>query len=234
MQNKENNNQDRDVSLIVTEDGSHSLFHSVLNETYHSRHGAIIEAKHVFISAGLEHALLHNNRLNLLEVGFGTGLNAWLTLETIHHRAAHIAYTSLEAFPLNSEVYEQLNFTTSSTEEMRSYFSKIHTCKWNEEISITESFLLMKVNQTLQHFSTYQKFDLIYYDAFGPPVQPEMWTQSVFEKLFDRMADGGVLVTYCAKGQVRRNMIAAGFEVERLPGPPGKREMLRATKKKIE
>lgn len=219
------------VKMIVTEDGSHSLFVPGLNETYHSRHGAVQESEHVFIQMGLMHVLQHTRDIRLLEVGFGTGLNIWLTLKALQGKAVSAHCTSLETFPLPEETYRLLNFADKAQESLRDAFLNMHHAAWNEPVRIEEDFILEKVQTTFQDFATYKKFNLVYYDAFGPPVQPEMWELPIFEKMATLMNQGGVLVTYCAKGQVRRNLEAAGFHVERLKGPPGKREMLRATKR---
>jgi tRNA U34 5-methylaminomethyl-2-thiouridine-forming methyltransferase MnmC len=218
------------VKMIVTEDGSHSLFVPGLNETYHSRHGAVQESEHVFIQTGLLHLLEQTRNIRLLEVGFGTGLNIWLTLKVLQEKDAVAHCTSLETFPLPEQTYRLLNFSDGSDEHLRDAFMTMHHAAWNEAVVIEEGFILEKVQTTFQDFVPNKKFNLVYYDAFGPPVQPEMWEPSIFEKMAQLMDEGGVLVTYCAKGQVRRNLEAAGFNVERLKGPPGKREMLRATK----
>lgn len=219
------------VKVIVTEDGSHSLFVPSLNETYHSRHGAVQESQHVFIKNGLEKLLEKTNEVRLLEVGFGTGLNIWLTLKALLNKEVKAHCTTLETFPLEKETYESLNFANDDSDELKNYFHSIHHAKWNEVISVNHHFLLEKITSSFQDFATDRKFNLVYYDAFGPPVQPELWELSIFEKMATLMEEGGILVTYCAKGQVRRNMETSGFSVERLKGPPGKREMLRATKK---
>jgi tRNA U34 5-methylaminomethyl-2-thiouridine-forming methyltransferase MnmC len=221
--------KNRPVELITTEDGSHSLYVPELDETYHSRHGAVQESMHVFIETGLRFKALTQSKIDILEVGFGTGLNAWLTAKEAVDMGCRLHYTALETFPLDQPLVDQLNYAQSD-ENLRLLFLDIHSAIWNESINIRENFKLEKVQQSLQQFQTLNQFDLVYYDAFGPPRQPEMWELTIFDHLFSMMKPGGVLVTYCAKGQVRRNMLAAGFDVERLKGPPGKREMLRATK----
>jgi tRNA U34 5-methylaminomethyl-2-thiouridine-forming methyltransferase MnmC len=216
--------------LITTADGSHSLYVTELDETYHSRHGAVQESMHVFIEMGLRFKALTQTKTAILEVGFGTGLNALLTAKEAIGNGHQIDYTTLETFPLNQPLVDQLNYAQSD-EKLQLLFRDIHGATWNEAVVINENFRLEKVQQPLQQFRAVNQFDLVYYDAFGPPRQPEMWEQAIFNLLFVMLKPAGILVTYCAKGQVRRNMLAAGFEVERLQGPPGKREMLRATKR---
>ena len=214
--------------IILTEDGSHSLFIPALQETYHSRHGAIREAQHVFIQHGLMEGLdRFPNELHILEVGFGTGLNAWLTynaLESLPERS--ISYSTLETHPLEFELIKQLNFAESKHQAV---FLQMHQSAWNDWHMMGD-FRFRKIKEAIQTYSSDQLCHVIYYDAFGPPSQPEMWTPAIFQRLFDLLENGGIFVTYCAKGQVRRDLMAAGFNVERLPGPPGKREMLRAIK----
>ena len=211
--------------LIITKDGSHSLFVPDLNETYHSVHGSISEAIHVFINSGL---LSHpKKKINILEIGFGTGLNTLLTLENIKNRKIH--YTSLEPYPISSEIYNKLNFHTVTNSNAETFF-KLHTSDWEEKVFISENFTLYKTQKKIQNFISKKKFDIIYFDAFSPEKQTEMWTTEVFEKCFDLLNKDGFLVTYCAKGIFRRTLKSVGFEVISLDGPPGKRQMTRANK----
>ena len=211
--------------LIITKDGSHSLFVPDLNETYHSVHGSISEAIHVFINSGL---LSHPKKnINILEIGFGTGLNTLLTLENIKNRKIH--YTSLEPYPISFEIYNKLNFHTVTNSNSET-FLKLHTSDWEEEVFISENFTLYKTQKKIQNFISEKKFDIIYFDAFSPEKQTEMWTTEVFEKCFDLLNKDGFLVTYCAKGTFRRTLKSVGFEVISLDGPPGKRQMTRANK----
>ena len=211
--------------LIITKDGSHSLFVLELNETYHSKNGAITEAMHVFIRNGLHFNPKQN--LNILEIGFGTGLNTLLTLENLQNKKVH--YTTLEPFPIAEEIYNKLNFHTftKSDEEI---FLNLHNCEWEKEIKLSTNFSFLKTNNKLQNFNG-GKFDIIYFDAFAPEKQAEMWTKTVFEKMYCLLNENGFLVTYCAKGVVKRTLKSVGLEVETLEGPPGKREMIRANKK---
>jgi tRNA U34 5-methylaminomethyl-2-thiouridine-forming methyltransferase MnmC len=216
------------IAFKITEDGSHTLYLEDLDETYHSKHGAIQEAMHVFIEAGLKHK--KQSKINILEVGFGTGLNAFLTLQQSNYK--NINYTSLEAYPLSDDIISQLNYSQELKLDVKSIqqLEKLHKVEWESYQEITPSFNLNKVKVELACYTTNEKFDIIYFDAFGPRVQPEMWDKAIFEYMFDILSDNGILVTYCAKGSVKRTLKDVGFEVEPLPGPPGKREMTRAKK----
>lgn len=219
--------------IILTGDGSHTVAVPELKVTYHSVHGAIQESQHVFIQAGL-HASERYRRsdaLQILEVGFGTGLNALLTMMEADQHRNRICYTAIDLFPLNETEHSQLNYCQQlNAPQYQRLFEKMHQCDWGRMFEITEHFRLTKIKCDLFDFTTEDPFILIYFDAFAPNAQPELWTKEVFEKLYAMLLPGGILVTYCSKGEVRRNMIAAGFEVEKLPGPPCKREMVRAKK----
>jgi tRNA U34 5-methylaminomethyl-2-thiouridine-forming methyltransferase MnmC len=218
---------------IITKDGSHTISIPEIGATYHSHYGAIQESVHVFIEAGLKsHYLEPSEPCSILEVGFGTGLNALLTAIEAGKAKKSIYYVCLEPFPLHVEEVHSLNYCELlNRTEMQEDFIAMHQCPWNKASVATEHLLLNKSNATLQTFEHTTKFNLIYFDAFAPAVQPELWTKEIFEKLFAMLAPGGILVTYCSKGEVRRAMKAAGFTVEKIPGPPGKREMVRAIKK---
>ncbi|MEM6262256.1 MAG: tRNA (5-methylaminomethyl-2-thiouridine)(34)-methyltransferase MnmD [Bacteroidota bacterium] len=211
---------------LLTGDGSYSLYSQTYGEPYHSRHGAISESRHVFIRMGLEAFLVNSpEQVRILEMGLGTGLNAWLT--ALYPLEIPVTYTALEAYPLGASQWQALNYAELA-EDPNQVFENIHQAAWYTRVPLTDQFTLEKVHATLEDFQSPQAFDVVYFDAFAPNSQPELWTEAVFEKMYGLMAPGGLLVTYCAKGAVRRAMQAAGFEVERLPGPPGKREMLRA------
>ncbi len=215
--------------IILTGDGSHSVSMPEMGVTYHSVHGAIQESMHVFIEAGFKSACTNQSVCSILEVGFGTGLNALLTAIEAEKTGSSIYYVALEPYPLGAEEILSLNYCKQlNRKDLQDDFIRMHQCEWNKSIAVTENLLLHKSKYMLQSFEHITKFDLIYFDAFAPAAQPELWTKDVFDKMFSLLAPGGVLVTYCSKGEVRRNMMAAGFKVEKLPGPQQKREMLRA------
>ncbi|MDR0581404.1 MAG: tRNA (5-methylaminomethyl-2-thiouridine)(34)-methyltransferase MnmD [Prevotellaceae bacterium] len=220
--------------IITTADGSHSLFIPALNEHYHSTNGALQEALHVFIGAGLKYVAEKFSRtcINVLEIGFGTGLNALLTLLEAQNRKMPVFYEAVEKYALPATTVARLNYTTLIPPENSPYFSKIHEAKWNEETLVAgnspTSYTLLKKLQDLSDYRPCRMFDVIYFDAFAPAVQPELWTTAVFKKLHGCLNTGGILVTYSAKGTVKTALREAGFLVERLPGAAGKRHMLRA------
>lgn len=217
--------------LFLTSDGSHSLFLPELNEQYHSRHGAIQESNHVFIQSGLAEVSRLKKNISILEVGLGTGLNAFLTFLYARQHRLHITYHAIEAFPLNQEIIQQLNYPeVLNADEARCVFESIHTAAGKENIQLSAGFSFKKYLHCLQEFQSETQYDLIYFDAFAPEKQPELWEEYIFSNMYNALNSHGILVTYCAKGYVRRNMIAAGFVTERIPGPPGKRQMIRAVK----
>lgn len=224
--------------IITTSDGSKTIQIEDWNEQYHSIHGAIQEANHVFLKHGLLYFSQSSrpeiasefNPINILEIGFGTGLNAFLTLIEAEKANLKINYVGVEAYPVKKEEINQLNYTELISKEHDNFFEKMHASPWEEEHSITYNFQLEKQEKFFKDIQAKDTFDIIYFDAFGARVQPELWTEAIFNIMFTALKNKGVLVTYAAKGSVRRAMQAVGFTVERLPGPPGKREMLRATK----
>ena len=214
-----------------TDDGSQTIAVPGLQVSYHSKHGAIQESMHVFINAGLKPLLNTKETIQIFEMGFGTGLNALLTLQQAIQKHQKIDYTAVELFPLEKSIYEQLDYTSQlNNTALQSYFMLMHHCKWGEYIDIHPFLTLYKSKISLVNFSTNQLFDIIYFDAFDPAAQSELWTQNIFEKLFSILLPGGILVTYSSKGSVRRAMQAADFLVEKLTGPVGKREIVRANK----
>lgn len=217
------------TEIITTNDGSHTIFIPELGEHYHSIHGAIQESTHIFINSGL--IFCKADPLNILEVGFGTGLNVLLTAINNSDGKRKINYTTVEKYPLPDEIIKSLNYHILTGEEGKRLFELIHYAKWNEVQNICKNFNLIKVNSDLLTMILKGSFDLIYFDAFGPDKQSEMWTKEIFEKISGVTNKNGILVTYSAKGEVKRNLKACGFEVNLLPGPPGKRQIIRAIKK---
>ena len=220
--------------IVTTGDGSTTIQITDWNEQYHSMHGAVQEARHVFLKMGLDFWMNENpdqNSLHILEIGFGTGLNALLTLMHAEKSSVNLLYEGVEAYPVSSEELAQLNYLEAADAQVfEAVFEKMHQTPWEQTETITEAFQLKKRKQTFETLEDQDQHDLIYFDAFGARVQPELWEEPIFEKMYCALKAGGVLVTYAAKGSVRRAMQAVGFKVERLPGPPGKREMLRAVK----
>lgn len=225
----------REVKLIRTEDGSSSLFLPELNETYHSFHGALGESQHVFIRMGLEHWQREHpeaRHLRIFEVGFGTGLNALLSLEFAQSQGMKVHYTTLEPFPLSEEVAAQLNYGSLVGEgRFEQDFQAMHAAPWGEEVPIRPAFTLRKEQVKLEEYAApAEAFDAVFFDAFAPSKQAELWEKEVLEKVAKLMAPGAVFTTYCAKGQLKRDLKAIGLQVETLPGAPGKKEMVRAVK----
>ncbi|MCB0445597.1 MAG: tRNA (5-methylaminomethyl-2-thiouridine)(34)-methyltransferase MnmD [Gelidibacter sp.] len=215
--------------IITTADGSNTIHLEDWNEHYHSVHGAINEAYHVFINAGLHFVNL--KKLSILEIGFGTGLNAFITLIEAEKQNLTVDYVGVEAFPIPSDEMTLLNYPEQlSAADKTPIFNTLHTVSWEDTHTITSNFILTKQQKLFKEIRDTNQYNLIYFDAFGARVQPELWTEAIFKIMFDALKDAGVLVTYSAKGSVRRALQAVGFSVERLPGPPGKREMLRAKK----
>ncbi len=218
--------------IITTADGSKTIQIEDWNEQYHSIHGAYQEAVHVFIKHGLQYVTNHENvsePISILEMGFGTGLNAMLTFQEAQKLDVPINYVGIEAYPVSQDEIDQLQYDTLFGSDSQTFFN-IHELEWEVPKSISPNFTLTKRQQFFQDITDIDTFNLIYFDAFGARVQPDLWTEAIFSKMYQALKPQGVLVTYSAKGSVRRAMQSVGFEVERLPGPPGKREMLRARK----
>lgn len=213
-----------------TLDNSNTIFFEELNETYHSLNGALDESLHVYIRKGFNEAIKIKNTIHVFEVGFGTGLNTILTLIEAHKKNIYCTYHSIEAFPLEENLIAQLNYKSLFNEKYHQAFEKIHQTKWNECTKISDTFYLNKIHSSLESHQSTLTFDLIYFDAFAPDKQPELWTEAIFKKMFELLNENGILVTYSAKGEVRRTMQRVGFTVERTGGPKGKREMLQAKK----
>jgi tRNA U34 5-methylaminomethyl-2-thiouridine-forming methyltransferase MnmC len=227
--------------VIITNDGSHSLYVKALDEHYHSINGAIQESMHIFINAGLRHILSDKmnfyKKINILEIGLGTGLNALLTFAEIQNLDIFINYIAIEAYPIHKELVDKLNYVTllntknKNNVDLNSIFQRIHTSEWEIQIPFSHQFTFHKIKNKLQTANFNKMYNLIYFDAFAPTVQPEMWTEEVFVTLFSVLIKNGILVTYCAKGEVKRILKKIGFTVYSLQGPSGKREMVRAIKK---
>lgn len=217
----------------MTKDGSHTVSIPGMNVTYHSHHGAIQESQHVFMDAGLHYWVntRQKKEVRIFEMGFGTGLNALLSLMAAEKYDLTIQYTAVELFPLQPEEFTALNYCEQlQRPDILPLFEALHRAAWEQDIPVTAHFTIKKIQSDLLNRPVDQPVDLIYYDAFAPSAQPQLWTREVFQQLFSFLAPGGILVTYCSKGDVRRAMQAAGFIIEKIPGPPGKREMVRAAR----
>lgn len=212
--------------IILTGDGSNTLLSIEFNEHYHSVHGALNESMHVFIEQGFR-ALNDKKNLHVLEMGMGTGLNVLLTIREAIKKKTKVHYTTFERFPISIEESKKLNYIGETEKNL---LEAIHNAPWGNPTELNEYFTLHKIRDDIAKLDEKSKYDLVYYDAFAPNCQPELWTTDIFSKIFDAMKSGGILVTYCAKGYVKRNLKAVGFEVISLPGPPRKREMTKAVK----
>ncbi len=216
--------------VVLTGDGSTTIHLSEWDENYHSKHGAIQEAKHVFIKSGL--SLFSKQDVSILEIGFGTGLNCFITYLEALKFELNINYVGVEAYPISSEELKGMNYVSAlEAQQYESVFTALHQQKWEQKETISPTFSLTKRQQFFHQINDSNVFNLIYFDAFGARVQPELWTEEIFKLMYNALKENGVLVTYSAKGSVRRALQTVGFLVEKLPGPPGKREMLRAIKK---
>ena len=217
--------------LVITQDGSSSVYIPEFDEHYHSVYGALRESRHVFINAGLNEKINREDKISILEIGFGTGLNALLTGMEAELNQQLIYYTAVEKYPLADSISSQLNFCTlMDDKKCIQLFNNIHSCEWESSTAICPNFYLTKYKMNIEDIFFRNQFDIIYFDAFSPDAQPELWTQDIFESMFNALKPHGILVTYCAKGIVKRTMKNAGFLVETLQGPYGKREMTRGTK----
>lgn len=215
--------------VIITSDGSSTIFIPEWNESYHSKNGAIQEAYHVFINAGF--SLFEKKSLSILEIGFGTGLNAFITYLEAKKNNININYVGVEAYPVVLEEIKALNYIEElNAESEKDVFNKMHELDWNLENEVSAHFKLTKRKQLFQDIKDVECFDLIYFDAFGFTLQPELWSEEIFQSMYNSLLKNGILVTYACRGSVKRAMIKAGFKVEKLPGAPGKREMLRGIK----
>lgn len=216
--------------IVITKDGSHTLFVQELNEHYHSIFGAIQESKHVFIKEGLYY--LNRKSIAIFEIGFGTGLNAMLTLlETVHNNF-RIDYYSIEKYPLDLKTVFQLNYPEKLklNKQEKNLFYALHNAEWDKKTEFNKNFRLTKIKNDITDFAIHFLYDLVYFDAFAPGKQPEMWSREVFQKIYNNLNRNGILTTYCSKGGVKRTLMSIGYQVESIPGPRGKREIIRARK----
>ncbi len=220
---------DTELRHTITNDGSSTLFSSRFEQHYHSVYGAITESMHVFIEAGFQFVAKHLNEVSIFEMGMGTGLNVLLTY--LHSGQKQISYSCVEAHPLGPSEWSKLNYIEQmACPEHAEIYDRIHQIPWDKPADLSPTFTLHKIEGTIQNYESTKLFDLIYFDAFAPNAQPELWTTDIFAKLFHITKTNGALTTYSAKGDVRRALQKVGYEVNKLPGPPGKREMLRAIK----
>lgn len=217
-------------SIVISADGSHTIISPTFNVPYHSKHGAIIESEVVFIQAGLQHFFdtHHPTEIQVFEMGFGSGLNALMTKLWTDKFQLHVNYHSIEAFPLPENLFQSLNYGEILRDQET--FLQLHTCAWDEEKKISNYFLLKKYQGDVESVSLTTNFHVIYYDAFAPSSQPHLWQYEMMLKMFGALSNNGILVTYCAQGAFKRTLKEVGFTVECIPGPPGKREMVRAIK----
>lgn len=217
--------------IFETQDGSHSIFSETHGVSYHSKYGAIQESRHVFIESGLYYKMTGRQSLAVLEIGLGTGLNAFMTLLEAEKHQIAIRYTALEAYPISLSEAEQLNYTEKlNAGQWKDLFLMIHKSEWDTPNALSPHFELTKLRTSFESLDLIEAFDVLYFDAFAPGAQPELWEAPVMNRMYRALHPGGVLTTYCAKGAVKRTLKQIGFEIEALPGPPGKREMTRALK----
>jgi len=216
--------------VILTADGSKTIYIQEMDENYHSTNGAFQEAMHVFIQNGIR-TRISNDEITVFEMGFGTGLNALLTLVEAVNSNRTINYIGIEAYPVESELIKEINYEKLVDEQFTEYFSMMHSLSWEQKHILHPNFTFQKIHLKIQDYQPLNSsVDLIFFDAFGPKVQKEVWTIDVLKKMHDMLKPNGILVSYCAMGQMKRDLKSLGFKVEGLPGPPGKREMTRAVK----
>jgi tRNA U34 5-methylaminomethyl-2-thiouridine-forming methyltransferase MnmC len=220
------------MSLLETIDGSHTLIVEELGVTFHSKFGAIQESLHVYIKAGLRHKAETKSEIAILEMGMGTGLNVYLTAAEAAEKKLQISYVGIEAYPVSSDIWKQLNYTQKIDSQYitADFFAKIHDTKWEENVQLSANLRLLKKQSDFKTLHLDEQFDIIYFDAFPPDNQPEYWDEDMMKKMYSYLKPNGILVTYCAKGALKRMLKTIGFQLETLEGPAGKREMIRAAK----
>lgn len=216
---------DQNLKLIITEDGSHTIYLPELNEHYHSIHGAINESLHVYIRSGFSHH--PSGKVSLLEVGFGTGLNVFLTFKQARDEKRKVTYHTIDNYILPVYITGRLNYSSLCGDADTALFKKIHESSWDTEHQISDFFHFKKILADIKKLNIISNYDIVYFDAFGPDKQPDMWTDDIFRKIYDAMNPGGIFTTYSSKGEVKRKLEKCGFRIEKIPGPNGKREMLR-------
>ena len=219
--------------LLITKDGSHTLYAPELQDHYHSTFGAVQESTHIYIERAFRACRLDKDKVNVLEIGLGTGLNAFLTWQESLKQEIYLEYHALEPYPLNISIAEQLNYIDFvQAEGAKAAFYKMHKAEWGTSIDVSKYMTLVKRDLKVQDARLeLEYFDVVYFDAFGPEAQPELWTEKVFRKIFDSMVPGAVMCTFSSKGDVKRAIKSAGFNLELIDGPPGKRTITRAWKK---
>lgn len=217
------------MKIVETEDGSHTILVPEIDEHYHSVHGAIQESEHIFIKSGLE--FCSADPVHILEIGFGTGLNVLLTALSTQESGKKVFYTSIEKYPLDRTITRLLNYPDMTGKGGPELFDRIHSARWDIEEEIYPGFILKKIKEDLLVLKLSGSYDLVYYDAFSPEKQPEMWSAKVLSMISDVTAGGGIVVTYCVRGEIKRSFANSGFHIDLLPGPPGKRHIMRAVKK---
>jgi len=220
------------VEIFATEDGSHSLLSEKFGVTYHSKHGAVQESQHVFIEAGLHPKSVDSKELSILEIGMGSGLNVFMTYLEAKKMGLTVDLTTYEIFPISVKQAKELNYASVLNAEKEAFiFEKIHACEWERSIDLSSFFTIKKQQKNFLEIEDMAKYDVIYFDAFAPNAQPELWEAALLQKMYNALKTGGVMTTYCAKGVVKRTLKSVGFEIEAILGPPGKREMTRAWKR---
>ena len=219
-------------TILLTEDGSHTIYNPEIGDIYHSKFGALSESEHIFINTGLKQITSTQQTICILEVGFGTGLNALLSCLYAINNSAGICYYALEPFPLPETIYSKLNYSHQFTETgIQEIFMALHAAPFNKQTAISGNFTLIKVDSPVEeHKLNDKQFDLVYFDAFSPDVQPGVWSQKIFQNIYKATKPNGILVTYSSRGMVKRNLLNAGFNIYKLPGPRGKREIIKAVK----
>ncbi len=220
--------------IELTSDGSHSVFSEKFGALYHSKHGAIQESQHVFLDAGLDFKFNGQDHINILEMGMGTGLNLLLTYVASEKLNCKIQYETIEAYPISIKEARSLNYLRAlQREDLHSTFENIHLSEWGVKEKVSDNFTYIKHKTRLQDVDLKSRFDIVFYDAFAPQCQEELWTPEIFDHISGFLNDQAILVTYCAKGSFKRALMSAGFTIEKIPGPPGKREMIRGTYHKV-